>query len=82
MEQGLPTRPEHMISPPVLSGVHVARSLVFSSVLKMVVFFPLVIVLSDHRYLTVSYHPFGIFKLFLTINIKVNVTLRGCYFML
>jgi hypothetical protein len=29
MEQGLPTRPEYMSSPPVFSGVHVARSLVF-----------------------------------------------------
>jgi hypothetical protein len=29
VEQELPTFPESMSSPPVLSGVHVARSLVF-----------------------------------------------------
>ena len=68
MELDLPTLPEHMSSPPVVSGVRVTRSLVlclgFVDRFLSFVLFLLVIVLSVLRF-TDSDGPFGIFKLFL-----------------
>ena len=65
MEQELLTLVEHLNSPPVFSGVLVARSLVFYVMLSRSLFVLLVIVLSVHLRFTASDYCCGIFKLFL-----------------
>jgi len=69
VEQEMITPPEHMSSSPVLSGVRVARYLVFyvmfcRSLFVLLSCFLLVIVLSVLRF-THSDYPFGFFKLVL-----------------
>ena len=68
MEQELLTLPEHLRSPPFLSGVRVTRSLVlyvcFEDSYLSFCTFSLVIVLSVLLRYTDSDCPFGIFKLF------------------
>jgi hypothetical protein len=64
VEQELLTLPDHLSSPPVFSGVRVARSVVFCVVFCRSLFVLLAIVLSVLRF-TDSDYPFGIFKLFL-----------------
>ena len=68
VEHELLTRPEHLSSPPVFSGVCVTRSLVlcimFVDVVCLFVLFLLAIVLSVLRFMDSDY-PFGISKLFL-----------------
>jgi hypothetical protein len=72
VKQELLTLPEHMNSPPVFSGVRVARSLVFCVVFcrSLFVLFLLAIVLSIHRCTNYDY-PFGIFKLFSKLSFLV-----------
>jgi len=70
VEKELPTLPEHLSSPPVLCGVHVTRSLVFSvcfvdRCLFFCTFFLFAIVLAVLRRSTDSDYPFGVFKLFI-----------------
>ena len=65
---------EHLRSPPVFSGVRVTRSLVLyvcfvDCCLSFCTFFLLAIVLSVLRY-TDSEYRFGIFKLFLSYNLR------------
>ena len=65
MDEDLHTYPEHMSSFQVLSGVHVARSLVFCVMLcgSLFVLFHLTIVLSVLRFMASGYFV-GIFNLF------------------
>ena len=89
VEQELLNLPEHLISPPVFIGVHVARSLVFlCNVFKIVTcpffFWPL-IVLSVVLRFTDSDYPFGILKLLtyrtlLTNDFAQCKTYRGLVF--
>jgi len=70
VEQELLTLPEHLSSPPVVSGVRVSRSLVLYVCLVDIVVCPFVlfllaIVLSVLLRYTDSDWPFGIFKLIL-----------------
>ena len=69
MEQELPTLPELLGSPQVFNG---SRSLVLCVVFcrLLLVLLSLFIVLSVFLRLTASDYPFGIFKLFLSNNIK------------
>ena len=64
-----PTLPEHLSSPPVFSGIRVARSFVFCLMFgrSSFVLFLLTIVLSVLLHFTASDCPFGIFKLFLCL---------------
>ena len=73
VEQVLLILLEHMISPPVFSGVHVTRSLVLCVMFCRSLFILLSIVLSVLRF-TDSDYPTGILKLFL------NLTLISCIF--
>ena len=67
-EQELLTLPEHLSSPPVISGVRVTRSLVlcvcFEIVVCPFVLFILATVLSVLLRFTASDYPYDIFKLF------------------
>jgi hypothetical protein len=65
VEQELLTIPEYLRLPPILSGVHVTRSLALCIcfVDRCLTFFLLVIVLSVFHRFTHSDYPFGIFKL-------------------
>ena len=62
--------PDHLISPPVFSGVRVSRSLVVCAMfcISLVVPILLGIVMSVFR-ITVSDYPLGIFKLFLKLEL-------------
>jgi len=65
VEQELFTFPEHMSSPLVISGVRIARSLVFCLLFCHFVLFLLTIALSVLLRSTASDYLLGIFKLFL-----------------
>jgi len=72
VEQGLPTLPGHLSSPPVISGVRVARSLVFCLMfcrlwLVLLSFFCWSLCCLFCYGVTDSDYPFGIFKLFLSV---------------
>jgi len=79
--------PEHLSSPPVFSGVYVARSIFFCEVFCIyivfcpVVIFLLAIVLYVLRFQDYDY-PFAIFKLFLLYIIFINVYLNNLVFAL
>ena len=70
---GIATLPEHPSSPPVFSGIRVARPLVFCVVLcgSLFVLFLLAIVLSVLRF-TDSDYPFGILDLRIRITPLVS----------
>jgi hypothetical protein len=74
VEQELLTLPRHLGSPPVFSGVHVARFLVFCIVFcgSMFVLFLLAIVLSVRLPFTISDYLFGIFKLVFKIAVILD----------
>ena len=89
VKQELLTLPEHLCSPPVLSGVRVTRSLVLyvcfvDRCLSFCTFFLLVIVLSVLLQYTDSDYPFGIFKLFwiwmkyLSLEVKQAISQSEC----
>ena len=77
MVQELPTLPENLSSPPVFSGVRVARSLALCVCVidrcLFFVLFHLAIVLSILLRFTDSDYPFSIFKLFFHHIIYVMV---------
>ena len=77
MEQELPILLEHLISPPVFSGVCVARSLVFCAVSCKSLLVLLVIALSVLRF-TASDFPYGIFKFFLTDTVNGGLHDHDC----
>jgi hypothetical protein len=80
VEQELLTLPEHLSSPPVFSGVRVARYLVFSVVFcrLLLVHFLLFIMTRILLLLTDSDYTFGIFKLFLLL--KESQKVINCVF--
>ena len=75
VEQGLITLPEHSSSPTIVSGIRVARSLIFcvAVCISLFVLFLLAIVLSALIRYTDSDYPFGIFKLFCHVHILFTV---------
>ena len=69
VEQGLLALPEHLISPPDISWVRIARCLVFCVVFykSLFVLFPLAIVLSVLLLFIDSHYPLGVYKLLLDL---------------
>ena len=63
VEQELLTLLDHMISPPVVSGVRVARSLVFEMFCRSLFVLCLLAIVLSVLHFKVSDYPFGIFKL-------------------
>ena len=81
VEQELPTLPEHLHSSPVLSGVRIARSLVFCVVFCRLClsFFLLATAPSVFLRLTASDYPYSILKFFLQQTVRKPMGIKCFY---